>query len=121
MKAGSSGLKNYTGKAHLSLIIVSPAELEAEGDRIFKSHAEWMVKTHFREGEKALLQYNVAKSPGDNGNVIFVLTEVYESVAGIDDHIEQANVDDHFEAFSKWRTQCKVTFVRDASIIHSLW
>lgn len=111
----------YTGKVQLSMIIDSPAELEAEGDRIFNMHAAWMEKTHYREGEKALLQYNVAKSPGDNGNVIFVLTEVYESVAGVDDHIEQAHADDHFEAFSKWRAQCKVTFVRDALIIHSLW
>jgi quinol monooxygenase YgiN len=103
------------------MIIDSPVELEAEGDRIFNKHAAWMEKTHYREGEKALLQYNVAKSSGDNGNIIVVLTEVYESVAGIDDHIEQAHNDDHFEAFSKWRARCKVTFVRDASIIHSPW
>ena len=112
---------NYTGKAQLTIIIDSPAELEAEGDRIFKQHAAWMEKSHYREGEKALLQYNVAKIPGDNGNVIFVLTEVYETVAGIDDHIEQAHEDEHFEPFSKWQEQCKVTFVRDASIIQSLW
>jgi quinol monooxygenase YgiN len=112
---------NTTGKAQLTMIIDSPAELEAEGDRIFKQHEAWMEKSHYRQGEKALLQYNVAKSPGNNGNVIFVLTEVYETSAGIEDHIKQAHADAHFEPFSKWREQCTVTFVRNASIIQSLW
>ena len=111
----------YTGKAQFALIIDSPAELEAEGDRIFNMHAAWMEKTHYREGEKALLQYNVAKSPGNDGNVIFVLTEVYETVAGIEDHIEQAQGDEHHDALIKWMDQCNVTFIREASIIHSLW
>jgi hypothetical protein len=52
----------YTGKAHLVLIIVSPAKLEAEGDRIFKSHAECMEGTHFRESEKALLRLMFQKA-----------------------------------------------------------
>ena len=112
---------NYTGKAQLTIVIDSPDELEAEGDRIFNMHAAWMEKSHYREGEKALLQYNVAKSPGSDGNVIYVLTEVYETVAGIDDHIEQAQGDAHHDALSKWMEQSNVTFIRDAEIIHSLW
>lgn len=99
---------NYKGKAQLTMIIDSPAELEAEGDRIFSQHVAWMEKSHYREGEKALLQYNVAKSPGDNGNIIFILTEVYETADGIDDHIEQAHADAHFEPFSKWREHARL-------------
>ena len=65
---------NYTGKAQFSLTVVAPAELESEGDRIFNLHAAWMEETHYRESEKALLQYTVAKRVDDEGNIRFVLT-----------------------------------------------
>jgi len=112
---------NYTGKAQLSLIIVAPAELEAEGDRIFKNYAEWMVRTHFREGEKALLQYNVAKRADDEGNILFTLTEVYETVAGIESHHELGAKWESVGDWLKWLEQCQVTAVEGAPIIHSLW
>lgn len=72
-----------------------------------------MEETHYREGDQALLQYNVAKSPGDDENVLFVLTGVYETVQGVDDHIEQAHGDEHHDPFVKWIDQCKVTFIRE--------
>jgi hypothetical protein len=74
---------NYKGKAQLSYIIIAPAELEAEGDRFFKHQAEWVEKTHHRAGDKALLQYTVSKSIDGTGNIIYVLTEVYETVGTI--------------------------------------
>jgi quinol monooxygenase YgiN len=112
---------NYKGKAQFSFTIVAPPELEAEGDRIFNLHAAWMEKTHYREGEKALLQYNVAKSSDEDGNIIFVLTEVYETVAGIEDHRKQTHEADFFGDFSKWLGQCQVTGGDDEVVIHSLW
>ena len=58
-----------------------------------------MESTHHRTGEKALLSYNVSKetelsNPMDlnsapTGNTCFVLTEIYESKAGVLDHFEQ--------------------------------
>jgi hypothetical protein len=80
-----------------------------------------MKKTHYRDGDKALLQYNVAKAQGENGNVIFIMTEVYETVAGIDDHIEQAQGDSHHDLLLKWWEKCTVTMIRDATVINSLW
>ena len=74
---------NYEGKAQFSLTVIAPPELESEGDRIFNLHAAWMEETHYREGEKALLQYTVAKRTDDDGNIIIVLTEVYETMAGV--------------------------------------
>ena len=112
---------NYKGKAQFSLTIVAPAELEAEGDRFFKLHAEWMAKTHHRDGNKALLKYNVAKSMDSDGRIIFVLTEVYETVAGIDDHRRQAPQAEFFEDFRKWRSQCQVIGGEDEVVIQSLW
>ena len=112
---------NYIGKAQFSFTIVTPAELEVEGDRVFKLHAEWMVKTHHREGDKALLQYNVSKSSDSNGNIIFVLTEVYETAAGIEDHRKQAHEAEFFGDFRKWLNQCQVIGGEDEVVIYSLW
>ncbi len=112
---------NYKGKAQFSFTIVTPPELEAEGDRIFNLHAAWMAKTHYRDGEKALLQYNVTKSSDSDGNIIFVLTEVYETVAGIEDHRKQAHEADFFGDLSKWLGQCQVIGGEDEVVIHSLW
>ncbi len=112
---------NYTGKAQFSLTVVAPPELESEGDRIFNLHAAWMKETHYREGEKALLQYTVAKRTDDDGNIIIVLTEVYETMAGVEDHYKQAG---DWQWIGDWRTfmdQCQVTYGGGASIVHSLW
>ena len=58
-----------------------------------------MQNTHARDGEKALLLYNLVKglelsNPMDpwskpTGNTCFVLTEVYETPAGVADHWKQ--------------------------------
>ena len=112
---------DYKGKAQTSYTIVAPASLEAEGDHVFKVHAEWMKKTHYREGDKALLQYTVAKSSDSDGNVLFVLTEVYETVAGIEDHREQAHGADWYSEFTKWASQCQVIGGGDDVVIQSLW
>lgn len=112
---------NYTGKAQFSLVFVAPPELESEGDRIFNLHAAWMAETHHREGDKALLQYTVAKNSDDDGNIRFVLTEVYETMAGVEDHYEQAGSWEGINDWDKFGDQCKVTYVGGASIIHSLW
>ena len=120
----------YHDKIQLTAIIIAPPDQEAEGDRLFKSHGVWMEATHHRSGEKALLSYNVSKMKelsGDldsapTGNTCFVLTEIYESKAGVLDHIKQAheNWADH-PAFGEWLDKCKTTFVSAASIFNSLW
>ncbi len=47
----------YIGKTHLTFIFKADAANVAEGDRLFKSHNEWIQKTHHRDGE----------NPGDGG------------------------------------------------------
>jgi hypothetical protein len=81
----------YHDKIQLTAIIIAPPDQAAEGDRLFQSHGAWMESTHYRSGEKALLSYNVSKMKelsGDldsapTGNTCFVLTEIYESKAGV--------------------------------------
>ena len=122
----------YHDKIQLTIIIVAPPEQVAEGDQIFRSHAPWMEATHHRTGEKALLSYNVSKGPelsnpmdlnsAPTGNTYFVLTEIYETEAGVADHFQQTTASwKDFPAIVQWMEKCKVTFVPAASIINSLW
>ncbi|MDH3223794.1 MAG: hypothetical protein OEO23_08760, partial [Gemmatimonadota bacterium] len=122
----------HRGKIQLAFVIVAPAHLEEEGDRLFRSHAPWMEATHHREGEKALLSYSVAKAPElsnpmdpssePTGKVCFILSEVYETAAGIADHFKRAESSwADFPAVGAWMAQCSVTGVPAAPIISSLW
>ena len=120
------------GKTQLLFVIISPPELVEEGDRLFESHEPWMERTHFREGDKALLSYNVSKTPEPSnpvdpgseptGNTVFILNEIYETPAGVADHFEQAESSwQDFPAFVDWMGKCSVTGVAIAPIINSLW
>ena len=122
----------YHGKTQLIGIFIAPPDQVAEGDRIFKSHRAWMEATHYRDGEKALLSYNVSKGPelsnqtdpnsAPTGNTCFVLSEIYESQAGVLDHMKQAHENwGDYSAFQEWLAKCKVTPVLAASIFNSLW
>ena len=86
-----------------------------------------MEATHHRSGEKALLAYNVAQAPEldedeqATGKVVFVLTEIYESQAGVDDHMQQADDSwDEWQNFQQWMGGCEVR-VSTGPITHSLW
>ena len=122
----------HTNKIQLMFVITASPEQVAEGDRIFASHAPWMESTHHRDGDKALLVYDVSKTPElsnpldptsePTGNTHFILAEVYESEAGIADHFEQAQSSwQDFSAFVEWMGQCKTTVIPSAPISHSLW
>ena len=122
----------HHGKIQLTFVIVAPKELAADGDRLFRSHEPWMKATHHREGNKALLSYSVSKAPelsnpmdlnsAPTGNVCFVLTEVYETEAGVVDHFQQAQSGwTDFPAVVEWMGKCSVTGTPAAPIINSLW
>jgi hypothetical protein len=121
----------YHDKIQLTFIIIAPPDQVEEGDRLFRNHGSWMEATHHRSGEKALLSYNVSKGPeisnpmdldSATDNTCFVLSEIYESKAGVLDHFQQSNENwGEFQAFREWLEKCKVTFVPAASIFNSLW
>jgi hypothetical protein len=122
----------HKGKIQLTLVIAAPADQVEEGDRIFRSHGPWMKSTHHREGEKALLSYNVSKAPelsnpmdpdsAPTGNTCFILSEIYETEAGVADHFQQAESSwKDFEAVGSWMEKCTVTGLAGASIVNSLW
>ena len=123
---------SHSGKLQFLIVISSPPEQAEEGDRLFKSHAEWMERTHYRDGNKALLTYDVSKAPEmenpmdpntkPTGNTVFVLAEVYEGPEGLQDHWQQAQESwTDFSAMVDWLGKNKVTMVNGSGIIHSLW
>jgi len=66
--------------------------------------------------------YNVAKGLGEDGRPACVLTEVYATPSGRQDHFDQAHGD--WEAMDDWRrllSQCDVSGGDDAVVVHSLW
>lgn len=120
------------GKVLLNYVILAPADAAEEGRRIFASHGPWMEATHHRSGDKALVSYDVAIAPelsnpfdpdsAPTGRTCFVLTEVYESEAGVEDHFTQAGSSwDDFPALGEWLQRCELYGVPAAPIVNSLW
>jgi hypothetical protein len=122
----------HKGKIQLTLVFVAPPDQVEEGDRIFRSHGPWMQSTHHREGNKALLSYNVSKAPelsnpmdpnsAPTGNTCFILSEIYETEAGVSDHMQQAEASwQDFPAVGEWMEKCTVSGAAAAPIVNSLW
>jgi len=120
------------GKTQITIIFIAPPELEAEGDRIFASHAAWMERTHHRDGELTLHRYNIIKGPeleqpldpasAPTGNIMFVLDELYETQAGLDDHWKQAAESwEDLGAIVEWSGKCKVITSHGGKVIQGLW
>lgn len=117
-------MPDYTGKAQFFVAFRCSAEHEAEGDRLFADHAAWMHRTHPKEGDEALLQYTVSKNHDENGNVQYLLAEVYETRAGVENHFRLAHEDEeasglpHLLAFTD---KCETIGWGAADVAHSLW
>ncbi len=123
---------SHKGKIQLTIIFTATPDLVEEGDRIFKNHAAWMAGSHHREGDKALLSYNVVRGPElanpldpssePTGNTSYVLAEVYETQAGVDDHWQQASEGwADFGTFLEWAGKCQVTTLHGSPVVQSLW
>ena len=90
----------HKGKSHLLITFVVTPDKVAEVDRLVTSHGSWMAEGHQRQGPKALLSYHFSKGPelknpldpssAPTGNTRYVLSEIYDSPAGIEDHWQQA-------------------------------
>ena len=122
----------HSGNLQFLVVMSAPAAEVTEGDRLFKSHAEWMARTHYKDGNKALLSYDVSKAPEmenpmdpntkATGNTVFILAEVYAGPAGLQDHWQQAQENwSDFGGLLTWLGKVKVTMVNGAGIVHSLW
>jgi hypothetical protein len=123
---------SHQGKLQITALIVAPPDQVDEGDRIWRSHAQWMERTHHSGGEKALLRYNLSRAPAlsdpadpnsdPTGTMCFILTEVYESEAGVADHFAQADQSwEDYAAANEWLGKCEVRAFQTTQVVHSLW
>jgi hypothetical protein len=119
------------GKTNIVVMWTVPADEVAEGDRIFASHVEWMAG-HPREGDTALVSYKISKGPEwsnpvdptsePTGDTIFVLSEVYESPAGVAEHWRQAAGSwQDLPAFMAWSDRVKVGTLHSGTVVHGHW
>lgn len=122
----------HDGKIQLLLTFVVTPDKVADLDRLVKSHGSWMAQTHHREGPEALLSYDFSKGPElenpldptspSTGNTRYVLNEIYESEAGIEDHWAMAQTSwDDFGELVGIVSSCNPQTLHAGTITESLW
>jgi hypothetical protein len=122
----------HKGKTQLIITWVAGPDQVSEVDRLVESHGSFMAKTHGRDGSNALLSYDLSKGaelenaldPGSasTGNTRYVLSEVYDSPAGIENHwrVSQESWSD-FGAMVEMLGSCDTQTLHSGSIAQSLW
>jgi len=87
---------------------------------------------HSRSGDTALLSYKISKgaeltNPVDpnsepTGNTIFVLSEVYETPAGVPEHWRLAIEGwQDLPAFMDWSAKVDVSTLHSGTVVQGLW
>jgi hypothetical protein len=120
------------GKTQLLVTFVATPDQVAEIDRMVESHGSWMAKTHHRDGANALLSYNFSKGPElenpldpsskSTGNTRYVLNEIYESPAGIEEHWREAQKSfGDFGPMIEAIGRCNPQTLHAGPITESLW
>ena len=120
------------GKTQLLITWVASPDKVSEMDRLVESHGSWMAKTLDRDGSNALLSYDIAKGPElenpldpsskSTDNTRYVLSEVYESPAGIENHWRQSQESwSDFGAMVEMLASCGTQTLHGGSIAESLW
>ena len=115
----------YEGKTQLTRIWVVKPEFVNNWNEITEAHTKWMAETHYREGDKKLHFLNWSTAPEikddkETGNTMFVLTEVYETSVGVDDHSQQAKETLSLPHSTKAGI-VSLTICDYGAIKHSLW
>jgi len=119
------------GKTNIVVMWTVGPDDVAEGDRIFASHVDWMTG-HSRSGDTALLSYKISKgaeltNPVDpnsepTGNTIFVLSEVYETPAGVPEHWRLAIEGwQDLPAFMDWSAKVDASTLHSGTVVQGLW
>jgi hypothetical protein len=119
------------GKTQLLITFVAVPSQVAKVDALVASHGAWIGKTHPREGATGLLSYNFSKGPeranpldpgsDETGNTRYVLNEIYETPAGIDNHWqESAKSWGDFEAMVELLGSCETQTLHCGEIAESL-
>ena len=115
----------YEGKTQLTRIWVVKPEFVNNWNEITEAHTKWMAETHYKDGNKKLHFLNWSTAPEikddkETGNTMFVLTEVYETSVGVDDHAQQAKETLSLPHSTKDGV-VSLTICDYGAIKHSLW
>jgi hypothetical protein len=120
------------GKTQLLITWVAGPDKVSEMDRLVESHGSFMAKTHDRDGSNALVSYDLSKGPElenpldpsskSTGNTRYVLSEVYSSPSGIENHwrVSQESWSD-FGVMVEMLSSCGTQTLHCGSIAESLW
>jgi len=120
------------GKVMISMqVIAGPEEVE-EGKRLFASHAEFMEKTHYRDGEYKMISYDIAHGPEfinplapelvATGNTIFLMVEIYETEKGVTEHWRLGQTEwKDIGNMMAWLKKCDMTILHGSKVVQSLW
>ena len=119
----------FQNKKQLQYLWIFKPELKGIAKRIAEDHTKWMNETHTKNGDKALLMLNWSIGPEfkngkETGNLSLILTEIYETQAGIFDHFEQAqNNTSYFrDDFADFESKCESNVkINSSDIIQSMW
>ena len=120
------------GKTQLLITVVASPDKVSEVDRLVESHGSFMAKTHDRDGANALLSYDLSKGPElenpldpsskSTGNTRYVLNEIYDSPAGVENHWRQTQeLWSDFGAMVEMLAGCGTQTLHAGSIAESLW
>ena len=120
------------GKTQLLITFVATPDQVDELDRLVASHGAWMAQSHSRDGATGLLSYNFSKGPelanaldpgsAATGNTRYVINEIYESPAGVENHWQQAQKSwSDFAATLEILGNCEVETLHCGEITESLW
>lgn len=116
------------------MVLKVPKDLETEMDAYWKSHEEWMRRSHVMandvdadkengndEIKPRLREFHISKGPemkdpvkpeeGDTGKLVYVMTETYVASTGISKHMELGGND--------WAGMKKVKEYVDAYGVHT--
>ncbi|HXY93506.1 MAG TPA: hypothetical protein VEP49_13580 [Acidimicrobiia bacterium] len=120
------------GKTQLLITFVATSDQVDEIDRLVASHGAWMAKTHSRDGATGLLSYNFSKGPEltnaldpgseATGKTRYVINEIYESPAGIENHWQESQKSwSDFATIVEILGNCEVETLHCGEITESLW
>ncbi len=119
----------FKNKKQLQYLWIFKPELKDIAKRVAEDHVKWMNETHTKQGDKALLMLNWSigsefKEGSETGNLSLILTEIYETQEGINDHFKKAqNNNSYFrDDFGDFESKCESHVKIDSSdVIYSMW
>ena len=119
----------FKNKKQLQYLWIFNPELKDIAKRVAEDHTKWMNETHTKNGDKALLMLNWSIGPEfkdgkETGNLSLILTEIYDTQAGIVDRFEKAqNNTPYFrDDFADFESKCESNVkINSSDIIQSMW